>query len=58
MADVLIRNGTVIDGTGKEPRPNTSVFICGDKIQGLGEEARSRPSAATTSASSTRRATP
>jgi len=39
MADVLIRNGTVIDGTGKEPRPNTSVFICGDKIQGLGEEA-------------------
>ena len=39
MADVLIKNGTVIDGTGADPRPNTSVFICGDKIQGLGEEA-------------------
>lgn len=39
MADVLIRNGTVIDGSGSDPRPNTSVFICGDKIQGLGEEA-------------------
>ncbi len=39
MADVLIKNGTVIDGTGAGPCPNTSVFICGDRIQGLGEEA-------------------
>lgn len=39
MADVLIKHGTVIDGTGAAARPDTSVFICGDRIQGLGEEA-------------------
>ena len=39
MPDVLIKNATVVDGTGADPRPNTSVFICGDRIHGLGEEA-------------------
>ena len=34
--DVIIRNGTVYDGTGAEPR-QTDVAIRGDRIVGVGD---------------------
>ncbi|MBJ7598571.1 MAG: amidohydrolase family protein [Candidatus Nephthysia bennettiae] len=39
MPDVLIRNGKLVDGTGRAPQETTSLFVCGDKIQGVGQEA-------------------
>ena len=39
MADLLIRNAKVVDGTGREPQEGASVFVCGDRIQGIGTEA-------------------
>jgi len=33
----LIEGGTLIDGTGSEPRPNQSVLVHGDEILALGE---------------------
>jgi len=39
MALTLIRNGTVIDGTGAAPRPNTAVLLDGNHIAGIGTAA-------------------
>jgi imidazolonepropionase-like amidohydrolase len=48
MASVLLRGGTVIDGTGGPARPRTSVLIDGDRIAALGDEAVARATRATT----------
>lgn len=32
LASLVIRNGTLIDGTGKAPIPATTVFVSGDRI--------------------------
>lgn len=37
----LIRNGTIIDGTGAEPMPNASVLVEGDRIVAVGPEVSS-----------------
>ena len=36
---ILIRGGTVIDGTGAPPRPDTAVLLEGDQIVAVGPEA-------------------
>jgi imidazolonepropionase-like amidohydrolase len=36
---LVIKNGTLIDGTGGRPRPNGRIVICGGKIAELGAEA-------------------
>ncbi len=35
---LLVRNGTLIDGTGAAPRPGTSVLISGGRIQKVGPD--------------------
>lgn len=37
--DMLIEHGTVIDGTGAEPRADTPILLSGDAIVGLGDDA-------------------
>jgi len=39
MAAILIENGTLIDGTGAEPRPLGALLVDGDAIVALGSEA-------------------
>ena len=36
MDAILIKNGTVFDGTGADAQPNTSVLIEGNKVKALG----------------------
>ncbi len=36
MDTLLIKNGTVFDGTGADAQPNTSVLIEGKKVKALG----------------------
>src|SRR5277367_346164 len=36
---LVIKNGTLIDGTGGMPRPNGRIVICGGKIAEVGPEA-------------------
>jgi imidazolonepropionase-like amidohydrolase len=36
MAEILIKNGTLFDGTGTDPRPNVSILIKDEKIDGIG----------------------
>ena len=33
MSDLFFTGGTVIDGTGTEPMPDTAVLIVGDRIR-------------------------
>jgi imidazolonepropionase-like amidohydrolase len=35
MSRYILRGGTLIDGTGAAPRPDSSVFICEGRIEGL-----------------------
>lgn len=37
MGDYLIHNGTLIDATGAAPRPHTSVFVSGNRIEKIGD---------------------
>jgi imidazolonepropionase-like amidohydrolase len=37
--DILIENGTLLDGTGADPRPDTAVLLSGDEIVALGQAA-------------------
>lgn len=39
MPDVLLKGGSLIDGTGGPVRPGTSVLVSGDRITGVGDEA-------------------
>ena len=39
MAELLLSGGTLIDGTGAGPRPNTSVLVAGDRIVAVGADA-------------------
>jgi imidazolonepropionase-like amidohydrolase len=39
MAHLLITGGTVIDGTGADPTPDTAVLVVGDEIRAVGPEA-------------------
>jgi len=39
MGTTLIEHGTVIDGTGTDPVPDTAVLIDGDEITALGADA-------------------
>jgi imidazolonepropionase-like amidohydrolase len=36
---ILIENGTLIDGTGSDPRPDTALLLSGDEITAVGQEA-------------------
>ncbi len=36
MLDVLIKNGRILDGTGKEP-VNCDIGLIGDKIEDIGD---------------------
>lgn len=45
MATILLENGTLIDGTGAESRPSTSVFICDGLIQSIFTDGLQRPKA-------------
>jgi imidazolonepropionase-like amidohydrolase len=44
MGPVLLSGGTVIDGTGAGPRPDTSVLLSGETIAALGADAESAAS--------------
>eukprot|EP00930_Biecheleria_cincta_P093195 TRINITY_DN8339_c0_g1_i2.p1 TRINITY_DN8339_c0_g1~~TRINITY_DN8339_c0_g1_i2.p1 ORF type:complete len:513 (+),score=78.32 TRINITY_DN8339_c0_g1_i2:55-1539(+) len=39
LRPILIRGGTLIDGTGAPPRPNQALLTCGDEIVAIGEQA-------------------
>ena len=40
MTDImLISGGTLIDGTGAEPKPNTGIAVAGNQIVAVGNEA-------------------
>ena len=39
MSNYLISNGSVLDCTGAKPKKNTSVFVEGNRIAKIGEEA-------------------
>ena len=40
MTDImLISGGTLIDGTGADPKPNTGIAVAGNQIIALGDEA-------------------
>ena len=42
MTDImLISGGTLIDGTGADPRPNGGIAVAGNQIVALGNEATS-----------------
>jgi imidazolonepropionase-like amidohydrolase len=42
MANYLIENGTLLDATGRAPRPNTSVYVEGNRITKIGPAAELR----------------
>ena len=39
MYDLVVRNGTLVDGTGAPPQPDTSVAISGNVIVAIGPDA-------------------
>jgi Amidohydrolase family len=39
MASILLRGGTLVDGTGADPRERSSVLVDGDRIAAVGPEA-------------------
>ncbi len=47
QADILIKNVTVIDGTGRAPQPGQSVLIQGDRIAAIRDHAITAPKGAT-----------